>query len=74
MGCIVLSALVGWIVSYRLDCITRSYCIDCIGLYRIVLYQLEQEKSAFMYWLVTAWMGWMDWMRHWWDGDGTDGR
>ena len=79
MGCIVLSALsyfsvffrkdriffVGWIVSYRLDCI--AYCIILAGLDRIVSYRLDQEALAFTNWLVTTWMGRMDWMGRWWD-------
>ena len=51
---------IGWIVLYQ--------------LYRIVSAGLYQETLAFMRWLVTGWMGRMDWMGHWWDGGGMDRR
>ena len=51
----LIIGFIGWIVSYcRLD--------------RILSYRLDQETLAFMRWLVTAWMGRMDWMGRWWDG------
>ena len=47
--------IIGWIVSYcQLDCIVSA------GSY--------QETLYFMRWLVTVWMGWVEWMGRWWDG------
>ena len=60
--------IIGWIVSYQLDC--------------IVLDRFYKETLAFIRWLVTGWMGQMgrmgrmgrmDWMECWWDGGGMDG-
>ena len=51
----------GWVVlAYRMDCIASA------GSY--------QETLDFMRWLVTGWMGQMDWMGRWWDGDGVNRR
>ena len=51
----------GWIVlAYRLD--------------RIVSAGSYQETMAFMIWLVTGWMRWMEWMGRWWDGGRIDRR
>ena len=75
LGCI------GWLVwivsagSYWLYCIewillAGLYLIDCIS---IGLGFARRNWLLYSGWFANCWMGWINWMGGWWNGDGMEG-